>query len=265
MFLLKYSAAIAALMFTAAIARAQDAAVVLVYHRFGPVAADNMTVTTPVFEEQLRYLRGNGYAIVPLRSVVDFVAGRGKLPPLAVAITADDAHRSVFTEMKPIVERYGVPVTLFIYPSAISNASYAMTWEQLKELAATGLFDIESHSYWHPDFRQEKRRLDPDGYQRFVAIQLGKSRAAIEHRLGTQVDLLAWPFGIHDDELIAMARKQGYAAGFTIARHPAVRGGNVMAIPRYIVVERNQGASFASLLREAFLEAQAGGGRKSSQ
>ena len=54
--------------------------------------------------------------------------------------------------MKPLIERERIPVTLFSYPSAISNASYAMTWEQLAALKATGLFSIESHSYWHPNF-----------------------------------------------------------------------------------------------------------------
>jgi len=89
-----------------------------------------------------------------------------------VAITADDGHRSVFTVMKPLIERERIPVTLFSYPSAISNASYAMTWEQLAALKATGLFSIESHSYWHPNFRKEKRRLSADTYRKFVELQM---------------------------------------------------------------------------------------------
>jgi len=118
-------------------------ATILVYHRFGPVVADSMTVTTAVFASQLKYLHDNGYSIVPLRAVVNFAAGHGELPPRAVAITADDGHRTVFSDMAPLVERYRIPVTLFIYPSAISNASYAMTWKQLAELKATGLFSVE--------------------------------------------------------------------------------------------------------------------------
>jgi peptidoglycan/xylan/chitin deacetylase (PgdA/CDA1 family) len=80
-------------------------------------------------------------------------------------ITADDGHESVFTEMAPLVREYGVPVTLFIYPSAISNAPYAMTWEQLAALDRTGLFGIESHTYWHPNFKTEKRRLSAGAYR----------------------------------------------------------------------------------------------------
>lgn len=229
---------------------AEESVTVLVYHRFGPTAADSMTVTTPVFEAELKYLHDNGYVFVPLREVVNFVAGRGDVPARAVAITADDGHQTVFTEMKPLVERYRIPVTLFIYPSAISNASYAMTWDQLARLKATGLFEIESHTYWHPNFHIEKQRLSPDAYRNFVAMQLNKSRETLDRRLDLKVDMLSWPFGIYDDDLITMAQNAGYVAGFTIQRHHASRRDNVMAIPRYIVTDHDRGAAFEAILRE---------------
>ena len=223
-------------------------ATILLYHRFGPVVADSMTVTTAVFASQLKYLHDNRYTIVPLRDVMNFAAGHGELPPRAVAITADDGHRTVFSDMKPLVERYRIPVTLFIYPSAISNASYAMTWEQLAELKATGLFSVESHTYWHPNFRIEKRRLSAEAYGKFVDGQLSKSRQVLERRLGGHVTMLAWPFGIYDDELIAAAAKSGYVAAFTIERHKVSRGDKLMALPRFIVANGDVGKRFESLL-----------------
>lgn len=221
---------------------------VLLYHRFGTVFAGATTVRTTVFEGQVEFLRDNGYTVVPLRDVVNFVMGRGALPVRAVAITADDGHRTVFTDMKPVVQRYRIPVTLFIYPSAISNAPYAMTWQQLKDLQATGLFDIEAHTYWHPNFRVEKRRLVASDYRKLVEMQLDKSRDVLERRLGSKVDLLAWPFGIYDDELIAAAREAGYIAAFTIERRKASRRDNVMAIPRFTVTDNDVGKAFAALL-----------------
>jgi peptidoglycan/xylan/chitin deacetylase (PgdA/CDA1 family) len=247
--------ALAALLLAAAgVSRAESeqigsAAIILVYHRFGPAVPDTMTVTTASFTSQLDYLHAHGYQIVPLRRVVDFAAGIGSIPSHAVAITADDGHRTVFTEMKPIVERYRIPVTLFIYPSAISNASYAMTWDQLSALKATGWFDIESHTYWHPNFKIERKRLTPGEFDQFARSQLLKSRAALETHLGIRPDLLAWPFGIYDDDLIRMARECGYAAGFTIERRPVRRGDNVMALPRYLVTAAMKGRDFEAILR----------------
>ncbi len=225
-------------------------AIILVYHRFGPSSPGMTTVRTSVFASQLRFLHDNGYNVVPLRDVVKFIEGRGDLPARAVAITADDGHRSVFTEMRPLVERYRFPVTLFIYPSAISNASYAMTWQQLKLLQATGLFDIESHTYWHPNFRVEKRRLSAGDYQKLVEWQLSKSKEVLERRLGKRVDLLAWPFGIYDDQLIAAARRAGYVAAFTIERRRASQQTNIMVVPRFLVTDRDAGKAFQMLLEE---------------
>jgi peptidoglycan/xylan/chitin deacetylase (PgdA/CDA1 family) len=223
-------------------------ATILLYHRFDPAPKDEMTITPSEFEGQIKFLRDNGYHIVPLRDIVNFMMGRGTLSPRAVAITSDDGHRSVFTVMRPIVERYRIPVTLFIYPSAISNASYAMTWEQLKQLQSTGLYTIESHTYWHPNFNKDKRRLSPADYQKFVDSQMTKSKQVLERRMGAHVDLLAWPFGIYNDQLIAAARQAGYIAAFTIVRRPVSRQDSIMAIPRYIVTKRDVGKAFEALL-----------------
>jgi peptidoglycan/xylan/chitin deacetylase (PgdA/CDA1 family) len=229
-------------------------ATILVYHRFGPKVADNMTITTALFAAHLRYLHDNGYNVVPLRDVVDFLSARKPLPPRAVAITVDDGHRTVFTEMKPLVERYHVPVTLFIYPSAISNASYAMSWDQLRALQETGLFDIQGHTYWHPNFKQEKRRLPQNQFEEFVRSQLTKPREVLKAHLSVTVDMLAWPFGIYDDELIRVAREIGYVAGVTLDRHPVSASTNAMAMPRYLVTQEMAGKAFANVL-------QAGGAR----
>ena len=222
---------------------------ILVYHRFGSVVADSMTVTTPVFESHLRYLRDNHYTVIPLRRFVDYLLGKAPPPPArSVVITADDGHRSVFTYMLPLVKRYHIPVTLFIYPSAIANASYAMTWEQLSELKQTGLFDIQSHSYWHPNFRIEKRRLTATEYEKLVDMQLTKSKSQIEKRLGVTVEMLAWPFGIYDAELIDRARKAGYVAGLTLERRPASQSDNIMEIPRYLMTDAVRGKAFGRLV-----------------
>jgi peptidoglycan/xylan/chitin deacetylase (PgdA/CDA1 family) len=207
-----------------------------------------MTVTTATFEWQLIYLHDHGYTVVPLADVVKFVRGQGQLPPRAVAITADDGHITVFTVMRPIIERYHIPVTLFIYPSAISNASYAMTWEQLRELSASGLFTFESHSYWHPNFHVEKRRLSAEAYQLFVRAQLTKSKEVLQSKLGTSADMLAWPFGLYDDQLINLAAQCGYVAAFSIDRRNVDAKDNPMALPRYLMTDHDRGRAFEAIL-----------------
>ncbi|MFL6279740.1 MAG: polysaccharide deacetylase family protein [Vicinamibacterales bacterium] len=222
---------------------------VLVYHRFAPVVKDSMTVRTSTFRWQLEYLKQHQHPVIPLRVVLSYLHGKGAPPPpRAVVITADDGHESVFTDMLPAIREYQMPVTLFIYPSAISNASYAMTWQQLAELRDTRLFDIQSHTYWHPNFKTEKRRLSADAYRSFAMNQLVKPRTVLEKRLGTRPDVLAWPFGIYDDELLAMARDAGYAAGFTIDGRVVTPREGIMALPRFLMTDKATGAAFAAMV-----------------
>ncbi len=221
---------------------------ILVYHRFGPVVADSMTVTTPVFEQQLAWLREHDYRLLPLRAAIDAISGSGPQDVgRAVVITVDDGHRSVYTELFPLIQRYRFPVTLFIYPSAISNASYAMRWEQIAEMIQSGLVDVQSHTYWHPNFHREKARLKPDEYKAFAMSQLLRSKKTLMERLHGDVSVLSWPFGIVDAELEQMAHAAGYVAGFTLERRPATRPADLLALPRYLITDRDRGARFAAI------------------
>lgn len=210
---------------------------ILAYHRFGPVVTDSMTVRTTVFAAELEYLKTHGYTVIPMRALTDFLAGGNAPPAHSVVITADDGHESVYTRMFPLIRRYHIPVTLFIYPSAISNASYAMTWQQLREMQSSNLVDIQSHTYWHPNFKIEKKRLDQRAYDKFVHMQLIDSKVMLEKQFAKQVDMLAWPFGIVDDELMYAARDAGYIAAFTIERRAVKRTDNPMALPRYLMTD----------------------------
>ena len=222
---------------------------ILLYHRFGPVVADSMTVTRTIFESQLKYLKDHGYTVIPLKHLIDYHLGKSQtLPSQSLVITVDDGHKSVYTDMFPLLMKYRLPVTLLIYPSAISHASYAMTWDQLREMKTAGLVDFQSHTFWHPNFRRDKRRLDPVEYEDFVEMQFKKSKGRLEKELNIKVDMLAWPFGIYDDELIHQAVKAGYMAALTMERHHANPSDKVMALPRYLITNADTGKSFERIL-----------------
>lgn len=220
-----------------------------------------MTVTTPVFESHLKYLQENGYRVIPLRELLENYLQKG-VPPDSrmVAMSADDAHISVYRNALPLIKKYRIPMTLFVYPSAVSNASYAMTWDQLRELKATGLFDFQSHTYWHPNFKKEKEKLCPAEFEKLAEMQFRKSREKVEKELGGKVNLLAWPFGIHDPWLMAKAAEAGYAAAFTIERHPAGREDHPMALPRFLMIDRDRGKAFEQIVSSFIASAKKGNG-----
>lgn len=245
---------------------AEPEVAILCYHRFGPAVADSMTIRTVGFEQQLVWLRDNGFRVIPLRTLVDHLRGEGPAPPArSVVITAVDGHRSVYSDMRPLVEKHDIPVTLFIYPSAISNASYALTWDQLREMAGTGRFDVQSHTYWHPNFDRERKRLPPEAFAAFADGQLRRSKDRLEQEVRSRVDLLAWPFGLIGPDLEERAARAGYVAAFSIVRRRAKRGDDTLAVPRFLMADRDGVSGLRAIVGAAGLAqagADAGGARR---
>lgn len=211
---------------------------ILCYHNFNPTIPGSMNLRPEKFEAQIKWLKENGFTIIPLKEAVDYLEGkRSSLPPKSIVITDDDGWQSVYTYMYPLVRKYHIPVTLFIYPGTISQGKHAMTWDELKELQNTGLFDIEAHTYSHPNFKQEKRHRSTAAYEKFVTGELVNSKKILEDKMQHSILFLAWPFGIYDSYLENAAKNAGYEMAFSIDARPANRSYRAMAQPRYMIVE----------------------------
>jgi peptidoglycan/xylan/chitin deacetylase (PgdA/CDA1 family) len=229
---------------------------ILCYHNLNPTVPGSMNMTPQKFEAQLKWLKDNGFTIIPLKEAVEYLQGkRTSLPAKSVVITADDGWQSVYTYMFPLIKKYNIPVTLFIYPQTISEGKHAMTWNELKTLQQTGLFDIQGHTYWHPNFKQEKKRLSPAAYEKFVKVQLVDSKKILEDKLGSKITLLAWPFGIYDDYLEQQAAKAGYVMAFSIDARTADRSYKPMAQPRFMIIDGQSMKTFASIVNRATAKA----------
>src|SRR3990167_1512221 len=223
---------------------------ILCYHNFNPTIPGSMTITPHRFEEQLNWLKENGYTIIPLTEAVHYLKGKiNSIPAKSVVITDDDGRKTVYQYLLPIAQKYHIPVTLFIYPMIISKAHYALTWQQLKALQQTGLFTVEDHTYWHPNFKQEKKHLSDVAYEKLVYTQLVTSKKILQEKLGTPVTLLAWPFVIHNSYLEQQAAKAGYSMAFSIAARHATRSDDDMAQPRYMIIQDQSMKMFAAIIK----------------
>jgi peptidoglycan/xylan/chitin deacetylase (PgdA/CDA1 family) len=211
---------------------------ILCYHNLNPTRPGSMNLTPQKFESQIKWLKDNGFTIIPLTEAVAYLEGkRASLPHKSIVITADDGWQSVYTYMLPIIKKYNIPVTLFIYPQTISEGKNALTWDELKQLQQTGLFDIQCHTYDHPNFKHARKNLSSANYAKYVQMQLEKSKKILDDKLNIQVTYLAWPFGIYDDYLENAAAKAGYTMSFTIDALPANRNHKPMSQPRYMIVD----------------------------
>ena len=130
---------------------------VVMYHHISvdPARAGDYIVTPDILEGDLRYIAEHGYTAVSVGEILDYCAGRGELPEKPILITFDDGQLSVLTYALPLLERYdmcAVAAVVGAYCDAEETApardpeySY-LTWDEVAELAASGRFDIASHT-----------------------------------------------------------------------------------------------------------------------
>jgi peptidoglycan/xylan/chitin deacetylase (PgdA/CDA1 family) len=107
--------------------------VVLLYHRVAELDADpqRLAVTAAAFEAHLDILR-RGAAPLPLAELVRR-AHDGSLPARAVAITFDDGYADNLAVAAPLLDRYGVPATVFIASGAVGDGR-EFWWDALERL-----------------------------------------------------------------------------------------------------------------------------------
>jgi hypothetical protein len=60
--------------------------------------------------------------------------------------------------------------------------------------------------------------------------------------------MLAWPFGIYDEYLLKRAADAGYIATFTIERRHVTAAESVTKLPRYLMINSDQGKAFVQIL-----------------
>jgi peptidoglycan/xylan/chitin deacetylase (PgdA/CDA1 family) len=197
---------------------------ILCYHRFGP-RTNNLTVTPQAFEAQMRYLRENGYTVVPMARLADFLEGKAALPKKSVVITIDDGYRSTYEIAWPILKRYGYPATVYLYTDFV-GAGDALTWAQMKEMSGPGQIDIQPHSKTHSNLTLKLADENEARYRDRIRREVDAPIDAIRERLNESTLSYAFPYGDVNDTVVEFLRAKNVRLGVTVTP-----GGNAFFAP----------------------------------
>ncbi|HEX2093865.1 MAG TPA: polysaccharide deacetylase family protein [Longimicrobiaceae bacterium] len=119
---------------TEAVLRAVGArrALVVMYHRVVDAPSDTfgVNITPTHFAEQLEVLRRSGRPI-HLTELARTLAG-GRVPDRAIVVTIDDGYADSFETAKPILERYGIPATVFVTTGHVGGPE--LWWGRLERM-----------------------------------------------------------------------------------------------------------------------------------
>jgi peptidoglycan/xylan/chitin deacetylase (PgdA/CDA1 family) len=232
---------------------------VLGYHAVSERWPASLSIAPRYLEQHLRFLADRGFVGVTFHEAVLRPPG-----PKTLAITFDDAYRSVIELALPIISRVGFVATVFA-PTAFvgteepmawpgidhwrdtehASELAPMSWEELERLADAG-WEIGSHTRSHP-------RL-PTLADAPLHDELSRSRREIERHLGRPCPSVAYPYGDHDARVVEAAGKAGYEAGGTLPAR-LTRNPGPLDWPRIVVTHADHPRRFrlkvASLTRRA--------------
>ncbi len=190
---------------------------ILSYHKFSREKADILTVTESAFREQMSFLKRNGYQVIPLDHLFDFIEYRRPLPKKSVVITIDDNWISTYEIAFPILKQYGYPATLFVYTDLILPGKKILSWDHLSEMAKHGI-DIQCHTKSHRNLDKRNGQESFREYFKTLEKELAESAEIIKKRLNREVKYLAYPYGDTNPLVIGLLTKMGYRGALTVER-----------------------------------------------
>jgi len=190
---------------------------VLVYHKFSKRTSDRMTVREDAFEEQMAFLKRNGYRVITLDDLFAFLDGKRPIPSKSVVITFDDGWRSMYEIAYPILRKYGYPATLFVYTDLIRPSASTLDWDKIREMARNGM-DIQCHTKTHRSLGKIEADESFQEYFEAIRAELVESARIIKRQTNKDVKYLAYPFGDTNSLVIAMAGRLGFQGAVTVVR-----------------------------------------------
>ncbi|MBW2180746.1 MAG: polysaccharide deacetylase family protein [Deltaproteobacteria bacterium] len=187
---------------------------VLAYYSFSENKPNKISITQDDFKAQMKYLKENNYHVIKLDQLLDFLDYKEQIPGKSVVITFDDGWSSVYDFATPILKKYGFPATFFIYTDFIGGGK-AMSWKQIKELSEAG-FDIQCQTKTHRNLATLKKKESFKEYFNSLEMEISYPKKLFKNKLNKECKCLAYPYGITNNLVIAMLKKHGYRAAFTV-------------------------------------------------
>ncbi|MCL1911124.1 MAG: polysaccharide deacetylase family protein [Leptospirales bacterium] len=213
---------------------------ILAYHTF--MGDKNIYSFSPEeFKKQCEDLKSEGFTFITFE---DFKKGKFE-GDKNILLTIDDGHKTVYEAYKQVMRPLGIKPLLAVYPGIIDKKSFALTWEQLKEMLDDGC-TLASHGYYH-NFCDEKAIKKNS---KAVETEIIKSKAVLEEKLGVKIDVFVYPFGVYSPQTEIILKEAGYSFAMTIKMGIAKIGVNPnYELPRYIMT-RNKITNISGLFAQ---------------
>ncbi len=177
------------------------------------------------FEEDLKFIKENGYTTVTADAVIRYQKEGEPLPEKPIMLTFDDGYLSYLEYALPLLEKYDMTAVVSIvgtYTDEYTKSndrclSYAyLNWEDVKTLSNSTHTEIQNHTYdLHKIANGRKGCAKMKGedlahYQKIFTEDVEKMRNLIFENTGKQANCFTYPFGFFCGDAEDEIKKMGF-------------------------------------------------------
>jgi peptidoglycan/xylan/chitin deacetylase (PgdA/CDA1 family) len=193
--------------------------IILMYHRISEGVAENLYERSAAdFEPDLVYLRDNNIRVIDFEELEDIVSGLTVPDTHRAIITFDDGDHSWYTRALPLLIKYRMKATFFLWTSRMDMNSF-LSWDEVKLMSnyafegGANPFTFGSHTMSHPFLMTMKAALNEEAFSEYLDYELGVSKQLIDAHCKNSVNALALPYGdgAGDPDIISAAQRMGYS------------------------------------------------------
>lgn len=171
---------------------------------------DQVQMTIPWFEDQMRWLADNGYRTLSGDDLVAFLDGTTVFPQKSVVLSFDmgTAKRPIYTDtVIPTLKKYHFQAVAFILANdtvVIDKCGDAkrFCWDDFKTWAGEGLLTIASHGLFHPDFTKLSTNE--------IKYEVETAKKLLVEKLGVDPIAFAYPFDSISQNAVNLVKAAGY-------------------------------------------------------
>lgn len=203
-----YLGSILSLATVLAMPQAHADLVVLQYHHVSDDTPVATSTSRSLFQAQLDTIAALGLDIVPLDSGTQAALAGQLEDRQQIAITFDDAYSSVYFEAAPQLLERNLPFTIFVNTGNVGHHGY-LSWAQLSELSRQPGVLVANHSEDHSHLIRRPGESFQDWSNR-VTSSMDGAQATLKEKLGTELPMIAYPYGEFSGELERLVNDRGW-------------------------------------------------------
>lgn len=193
---------------------------------------EKLFITSPfVFEREIKYLKDNGYTSITLTEYINHLNNNTPIPKKSVVLTFDDGYASQFENAYPVLKKYGMVATFFIYSDCIDKYPICMKSSDLKEMTDHGMM-LANHTTHHAFLTKYKDKT--------IKKELEDNQEYLEKISSANIEkILAYPYGVTDERVIEILKDLNYIGAVGVSFY-AKNAKDIYNLPRYLLGDNIQ-------------------------